>query len=531
MPPPNTINLALYSDGTRSQGSFLPMPDELKYPAGYFSPTVMPLEVIRPAPPEAVIGFFSPDYYGYVGRETQIRITMQGGAYPYAFVIDSAPAGATISNDPTDKQNYSVLKFTPTENGTTTIQVRAYDQDGTQKTMRWTFTTSTDWCVFVEPTGVDSAGRGSFASPYKTLQYARDNTTGGKALILKNGTYTDTALGITLNSVSVNSVLAWQSRQAVIDMAANGATSPSELFYINSSNMLAQGIVVRDPQNAVTNPRIFGGNSATNYVYQDDCLFEINGRLGTVNTDNVSCFFLGATNRSYIAQTRCEFDGFAGAANGWSAFDWYGVRYGKFECNKLRNQVSSNTSAGLIWPKGTFNRDIDIHNNEFETAMTGSLVDVFMANVGDQDNATGNMDVAFNLIRCTGVGVAGIVIARSSQWGTRLPVWTRRNTIINGVIYVMTFGTGYQYPVTLTSSSDVIQSTIASTDPYKVIVLNNNDAAGVYRPLSYRPNLTASVNDFECQASSGVVNSSGILIGSYAQYRGRRGHEIRKTGV
>jgi hypothetical protein len=508
------------------------MPTDLKYPVGYFAPTVMPLTVIRPAPPEAVVGFFSPDYYGYVGRETQIRITMQGGAYPYAFIIDSAPAGATISNDPTDKQNYSVLKFTPTENGTSTIQIRAYDQDGTQKTLRWTFTTSTDWCVFADPVaGVDSPSSGSFANPFKSIYYARTNTTGGKALILKNGTYTDTELGVTLNTSSINSVLAWQSRQAIVDLVGNVQTSPSILFYINSSHMLAQGIVFRNPPSSVDNPRLFSGDSATNYVYQDDCLFEINGRLGTVNTDNVSCFFLGATSRSYIAQTRCEFDGFAGAANGWSAFDWYAVRYGKFECNRIRNQVSSTTSAGMIWLKGTFNRDIDVHNNEFETAMSGSLIDVFMANVGDGEGVTGNMDVAFNLIRCTGTGVSGIVIARASQWGTRLPVWTRRNTIINGVIYVMTFGTGYQYPVTLTSSSDVIQSTIASTDPYKVIVINNNDAAGVYRPLSYRPNLTASVTDFECHANSGVVDSNGILIGAYASYRGRRGHEIRKTGV
>ena len=525
MGTPSTIPLSSYSNGTRTQGSFLPMPNELKYPTGYFASTVMPLEVIRPAPPEAVVGFFSPDYYGYVGRETQIRITMQGGAYPYAFVIDSAPTGATISNDPTDKQNYSVLKFTPTENGTTTIQVRAYDQDGTQKTMRWTFTTSTDWCVFVEPTGVDSAGRGSFASPYKTLQYARNNTTGGKALILKNGTYTDTALGLTLSATSINSVLAWQSRQAIIDLAANVETSPSELFYINSSHMLAQGLIVRNPQTAVPNPRIFSGSSATNYVYQDDCLFEVNGRGGTSNIDNVSCFFLGSTDRHSIAQTRCEFTGFTGYANGWSAFDWYGCNYWVVECNTLSDQVSYNTSCGIMWPKGTGNKNGDIRNNEFSSTFAGNLIDVYMANVGDVDGVTGNIDVAFNLIRAT--GTAGVIVARASQNGSRLPVWTRRNTIIGGIISVAK----RSYAVTLSSDSDVIQSSISSTDPWKVVVLDPNDAGGVYRPLSWMPSLMASITNYECQSASGVVDSDGILIGVYTQYRGTRGHEIRKTGI
>lgn len=525
MTAPTTIDLALYSNGVRSQGSFLPMPDNLKYPTGYFAPTVMPLEVVRPAPPEAVVGFFSPDYYGYVGRETQIRITMQGGAYPYAFVIDSAPSGATISNDPTDKQNYAVLKFTPTANGTSNIQVRAYDQEGVQKTLRWTFITSEDWCVFCDPSGVDGAGRGSFSLPYKTLHYARNNTTGGKALILKNGTYTDTQLGITLNNTSINSVLTWTPNQAIIDLSSNVQTTPDILFYINSSNMLAQGFVIKNPHNAGANPRIFSGGSATNYVYQDNVTFEVNGRGGTSNTDNVSCFFLGSTDRHHIAQTRCVFTGFSGYANGWSAFDWYGCSYWTVECNTLSDQISSNTACGLLWPKGTGNKHGDIRNNEFSTTFAGNLIDVYMANVGDVDAFTGNIDVSFNLIRAT--GTAGIVVARASQNGARLPVWSRRNTIIDGIISV----SRRSYGVTLNSDSDVIQSPISSSDPWKIIVLDQNDPIGVYRPLSWMPSLTASVTNYDCQANSGLVDGAGILTGTYSQYRGRRGHEIRKTGV
>ncbi len=148
-----------------------------------------------------------------------------------------------------------------------------------------------------------------------------------------------------------------------------------------------------------------------------------------------------------------------------------------------------------------------------------------MANVGDVDGFTGNIDVSFNLIRA--VGTAGIIVARASQNGTRLPVWTRRNTIINGVISVAR----RSYGVTLDCDSDVIQTSIASTDPWKVVVIDQNDPNGVYRPLSWMPSLTASVANYECQANSGVVDSNGILIGAYAQYRGRRGHEIRKGAI
>ena len=496
----HSLVLAENQDG-KLQSGFIPMPSELAYAAGHYAEQVMPLEIVRPAPASAVIGFYSPDYYGYVGRETQIRITAQGGRYPYNVVIEEAPAGAVVSNDATDKDNYMVMRFTPTENGVQTIKYRVYDATGTDvKTITQTFTTSDDWCVFADPSGSDATGDGSFSNPYKTPQGALSATSGGKALILKNGNYTDTTLGISLSSATINSLLAWESRGAEIDMAANVQTTPGILFYINSSHTLIQGIKFSNPQNLVQSPRIFSGDGAVNYVYQDDCEFEING-----------------------AQTRCEFSGFVGLSNGWSAFDWYGTSYWAVECNTIRDQLSANNlGAGMLWPKGTGCKNGDIKNNEFSTEFSGSLIDIYMANVGDANDVSGNIDVSFNLIRAS--DNAGVWIARASQNGDRLPVWTRRNTLVGGCILIFR----RSFDVTVHSDSDVLQSTISSSDPWKVVLRDSNDASGVYRPLSDMATLTASVVNYECQASSSVVDSSGILIGGYAAYRGTRGHEITR---
>lgn len=505
------------------QGSYVPIPDDLKYAPNHFAAQVMPFTLLRPAPASAVVGFYSPDHYGYVGRETQIRITMQGGAYPYSAVIDSAPSGATISNDPTDYQNYLVLKFTPTANGTYPIKIRVYDADGANlKTINYTFTVSTNWCVFADPVnGVDSPGNGSFANPFKSIHYARNNTTGGKALMLKNGTYTDTLLGITLNNSTIGSVLAWERRQAVIDLSTNVETTPNVLFYVNTSHAMAQGIVFRNPQNNVASPRLFSCDSATNYVSQDDCWFDLNGRQGTSNIDNVSCFFFGTTNRSYISQTRCEFSGTAGNSNGWSSIDIYGCQHVKIECNTYRDQVSSTTNAGFVWLKGSDNRNVDVTNNRFGTTFAGSLIDLYAATTVGVDNMTGNFDASFNLIRAT--GNAGIWVVRSDQLAARLPFWTRRNTIIDGIIMIFK----RSFAVTFSSDSDVIQSSISTSDPHKVILRNQGTTS--YEPLSAMSSLTASVTNYECQTNSGVVDSNGILIGSYAQYRGTRGHEITRV--
>jgi len=516
--------LAENQDG-KLQSGYQPMPSNLAYAEGFYATQVMPMVVVRPAPPSAVIGFYSPDYYGYVGRETQIRITAQGGRYPYNVVVDEAPSGATISNDPSDKQNYLVLKFTPTANGTSQISLRLYDATGAEmRRIRHTFTTSEDWCVFADPAGVNSPGNGSFASPFKSIHYARNNTVGGKALILKNGTYTDTELGVTLSSSSINSILAWESRQAIIDLASNVQTSPAILFYMNSSNMLAQGIVVRNPQNLVTSPRIFSGDSATNYVYQDDCLFEINGRLGTVNGDNVSAFFMGLTPRHSVAQTRCEISGLAYSSNGWSINDWYDISNGVSECNTILTQSTDYTGAvGIIWLKGTGCRNIDLKNNEFSAPMNGALISAMMSNIYELDDYTGNTDVSFNLVRAKDTG--GIWVAQGSQNGRRLPVWTRRNTIVDGAIYIQTYSLTSTYEVTFSSDSDVVQKNISTTDPFKVFVRFD----GGNRPIADRPSLTASVTNYECHVNSGAVDSDGNLIGAYIQYEGVRGHKILRS--
>jgi hypothetical protein len=504
---------------------YVAMPTNLAYAEGFYASKVMPFELVRPAPVNAVIGFYSPDYYGYVGRQTEIRITAQGGRYPYNAVIDQAPAGATISNDPSDKQNYLVLRFTPTQNGTETINVRLYDATGAEmKRIRYTFTTSTDWCVFADPVaGVDAPTSGSFAAPFKSIHYARNNTTGGKALILKNGTYTDTQLGVTLSSSSVNSILAWSRRQAIIDLSSNAQTTPNILFYINSSNVSTQGLVIRNPQNLVASPRIFSGDTATHYVYQDDCAFEINGRSGTSNSDNVSCFFLGATNRHHVAQTRCEFSGFVGLANGWSSFDFYGTENFTVECNTIRDQSTANSSgAGMLWPKGAGCKNGDIRNNIFPTVHSGALIDVYLGNAGGVDNVTGNIDISFNYIKAS--GNAGIWVARADQTGIRLPVWSRRNTIDNGCIMIFR----RSFAVNFSSDSDVIQTALSSSAPHKVLLRDSNDASNVYRPLTDMATLTASVTNYDCHANSGVIDSNGILSGAYAQHRGQRGHEIMR---
>lgn len=500
---------------------YVAMPSNLAYGAGRFVTQRMPFERVLPAPASAVVGYYSADYYGVVGRETQIRITAQGGAHPHAAVIDSAPAGATIANDPMDRENYLVLKFTPTANGTYPIKVRLYDAEARLITYSWTFTVSDSWYVVVSPTGNNTTGTGTKANPWLTIDHAFANTTGGKTLLLENGTYTS-SMGRNLSSTGINSILAWNQGGATIGWSGNVETAPSICYYMNGSNILIQGINFTDPPTGVPSPRIFSAGSAVSYVSMDNCGFDVNSRAGTANTDNMSLFFMGAPNTHHIAQTRCEMFDFVGFANGWSLFDFYGTSKAVVACNRVYNQITANPSYGVAWPKGVGNNGIDILYNDFDCQQGGGVFDIYLGNDAGggsfPNNFTGNIHVAFNNIKTT--GNSGIWIARADQTGVRLPIWSDRNTVSGGAYLIF----NRSYSVTFYSDSDVIQSTISSSDPHRVVV--RDSSGGTYNPLSYMASLTAAVTNYNCQASSGVVDANNILTGAYASNRGFRGHEV-----
>lgn len=519
MPENVTIAGALYRNpDNRVDSAYVPMPSELAYAVGHYTSQVMPMTVVRPAANST--GYYDLDFYGYAGRESHIPICAQGGAFPHSVVIDEAPAGATISNVPWD-DDYLVLKFTPTANGSYQIRLRLYDAVGQLKVINYTYTVSETPFVFVSTTGNDTSGIGTKASPWATRSKAFATATGGKILILEDGTYTETTLGLSFTNSTINSIASWSPRGATIDLIGVSSTGTGVMIVTNTSHCHIQGIIHNNPPTTVANPRWYSCDNSSSYMYMDNCEFNNDGRVGTSNGDNISCWLLGGdtvTDRRYVAQTRCEFTGFAGVANGWSSIDTYGTSYLVIRSNKFSDQRSITTTAGLLWIKGSNNKNIDIKLNDFETPFGGGFIDLYMGNIVGANNASGNIDISFNLIRA--FGVAGIWIARADQSGNRLPVWSRRNTIIGGSIIIF----DKTFSVTVTSDSDVVECVESTTDPFKVFVRKD----GAYQPLSIMPSLTATVTNYECHQGTGMVDANGILTGSYAIYRGTRGHEITR---
>lgn len=502
------------------------------FDTGKYIPQKMPMTLVRPVSDAIVGSSISYDHCGHVGVEQVIKITVQGGAFPFFLEDVSLPSGATVGETIFDN-DYMVIRFTPASTGNYTMSFNVVDQNKTKISHSHTVVVGTSWVNFISPTGNDTTGTGTYANPWATIAKAQSTMTGGKALCLKDGTYALSSVRNNLIDTGVNILFAENAGLAIIDASTVPAPTddgnPYPCWYINDRFTFIGGIKFINPPHNVPSPRWFSTDQDCSYSYMDGCIFDVNSKVGTSNIDNVSCYFLGGTGatpiRHFIAQTRCEFFGFAGVANGWSAVDCYATENFVIEENTFHDQVSSSSSAGVVWIKGAANKNITIRRNETSDTWGGSFLDIYLGGVDGVNDITGNIEVCYNKLRGSdNHDDAALQVARASQTGDRLPVWSYRNTV-----YGRFFINYRTFNVDFTSENDVVIHNHTNADPFKIYVFHDNDAWNVYRPLSYMTSLTASVTGYEVHKlpSDNAVDASLNLQGAYrTSYLGSHGAEV-----
>lgn len=491
-----------------------------QFPNGYFKSAVMPLKLVRPRPNPEIVGKISYDHNGYIGIESVICITLQGGAYPYFLENIQFPSGATVGATYADN-DYMVVKYTPTQNGIVRFKCDVVDMDGARVAVSWSMDVNPNWLAFLSNSGNDTTGTGAEGAPWQTITKAFATLTGGKMLCFENGTYVAGG-SVSFLANGVNGMFARNSRGATID---GNTQSGARYFYMNASNAFIGGLRFINPS-VNGNPRWFSAeNGPINNVFMDNCYFDIGFRNpdGAIG-DNRSCFFLGNTGPKFnIAQTRNYFTGFTDTANGWSAMDIYSTNTMVFERNRFGTQSVGNVAAGVIWVKGDNNTNITIRGNVWETVWSGIILDIYLAidDTVTPRRATGNVEVCYNYVQG-----GSMVVLRSSQSGQRQPVWSYRNVFIGGVSVSRRDGS----PLAFYSDADIIVSDTTTTEPWKIHGVNTT-LGNPITPLADNASLTFQITNYDLHRSvaQSPVDINGHLTGADRTANlGQKGYEIAK---
>lgn len=206
-------------------------------------------------------------FYAYPGIEYKIRAAVVGGDYPYVFTLNNEPSGMTV-----DAQGYIV--WPNPQSSATDVGLRVTDSEGAYTDVIWSITVQTSGFRFVDADAV-SNGDGTIASPHDSLANMVASAPATDIVYFRAGTYSvpvrgdhtiETASAFEWNDPSATATrwLAYPGDEAIIDLTNNryfyGATSTT--FYFD-------GLTFKNGREY-----FFRSNSALNYVTFLDNTFD-----------------------------------------------------------------------------------------------------------------------------------------------------------------------------------------------------------------------------------------------------------------
>ena len=436
-------------------------------------------------------------YKAYPGLDYNVQIAAVGGRYPYTFALSGAPSGMTV--DP----NTGIVDWPSPTSGSTSVTIVVTDSDGAKQSVQWPITVTTSGFGFVDAVNGNTAaqgGTGTKSNPWKTIGdwYVSKSTStnAGMFIYFRSGTYfTNTAPiedGVRLALVPGHPTvwLGYPGETAIID------TTGSYIgVYGGMSNTYMDNLTF---QNFTKNFGVRIDSDANDVVFRRDIFQNLEAGSGGAGT-NASGLMIarGSSLGSNYAIIDNTFQHVHDAGYGVLGYYSNNVLVQGNTCNDFTTAEDK-----CLGPKeGTqrwFIRDNRIHM----AAGQGIWVDA--SNTGNTQ--TQDIEISYNLVQVTSgntflLGQAGVPYGAVTSF---------RNTWYGAPVEVDNLTSGG--PVTFTNDVIVTDSgAIASTGVTPSLLVESNLLTGTL--------------------SSGIVDSSGNLSGSYTRYLGVSGYQrVNGTG-
>jgi hypothetical protein len=468
-------------------------------PAGRWTPAKMPLQILHPQPALAARSRYRKAHTDFA---YQVPVTVQGGAAPFLFAINGAPAGMTIearapSWNPL-AATWGVIRWPSPTAGSHTVTIQVTDQGGAVRTVDLTIDTDNAAFLFVDPNAA-AGGNGSIGAPFNEIEdwYTNADTNADhsdKIVVYRGGNYVvpspDPDLSNELrfaSNVKPAAHIAFPGETPVWNMSATW------IYYTGTqTDTYWDGIHFESSDNTKLNSRVFwftGGNRRVTMWR----LHFANTRVGTTSASNESCmwFSRSSSEHHFVSLADITYDNLPPGPNGFSLFDFYVVKNGSVDglsAVNLRSTYSAWVKSGC---DNVSVRHVDIWDASNNATQ---LLKV------QQGSATPQSKVELLLSRARRSGDTKGVLAlgdSNSDWGT---IWVYR---VTGVGWV-----GLDGPSAVSYGTAHLDASVLFNDETPVIGAGIDATGNVVGARS---------------AQAGIIDAEGRIVGAE---RGKVGFEV-----
>lgn len=458
-----------------------------------------PLEIIQPKNNLDTNNRF---YKAYPDLEYNVRMAVIGGEFPFTYALTSAPDGMSI-NKHTGEIDWPM----PSEDSIPyPVTATVTDAKNETQTVSWTILVTTDGFLFVDAvngTPTDSGGTGTKSNPWKSM---KDMYGGGRKSDITKTFHSGEFVYWRAGTYKMNIPLSHDIYEGYRASFSKDRKPQVWLAYPGDEKPVMQQ----------DDAYLFFGYSGRD-LYLDGFHFKSDGNERAMGM-NI------ASSKKNVVVRRSKFSGITGGSQGgnnafifikkWgpgrnftiqdNVFDGVDVGYGILNYQTRDVLIEDNDFSNIgdhpVGMKVSAER-WDVRSNRFRDNSRNSIE----LHYNDSTFISGDIEIRFNVIEAGG----GRLNVNQSYEKNGLPVYIYRNTIMDNANQI--YATETNGPFYWQNNVIINQSTsTGKVDREKV-----KDQSRVI----VEDNLTGSLSD-------NIVDSRGNLTRDYAEFTGKRGHQL-----
>lgn len=461
--------IAVLDANSYNGGVHLPIivgqPLNFQLATGHYVPSVMPPVVVNPRPDTETSSWercrLAPNGINY-----RLPITIQGGSWPFQYVITAVNGSSTIPTGMNIGQtfgsgSYGVFNWANPVIGTyqITIQVTTQDYGRTagsadptgQVNVTFTLTvadhTDVTKFLYIDATNGLDTNNGAYATPVKTLAGFAALSSSGKQLCFMSGTYAFNSLTTVLDLT--NRAKVWYNYTgAGVTIDYTGVWAGTNM-YINATGpgVSMNGIVFNgSPPSFTPANDYYHVNSFGNRCNYYECTFQNFNGLNSSQTNFANwgglAMFANSANHEYVSSVNNTISGFSRLASG-GGHVWYSTKYSVIEGTTISGFNTPNNIMHGVITKGhnSFSTIRNVFSASGQTFGTAPVVQA-MGPDGGSGDLSSNCETCWSFLQAqapTNNGAYPSADVYGLGTATSWTGWEYRNTIVSGH-YVLSQG-------------------------------------------------------------------------------------------